>query len=477
MHKFKNINEVHEALINKQISVFDLVSEYLNVAKTKNAEIFAYVEIFDDTDIKQQVDRAQKMFDEGRATKLTGIPISIKDNMLFVGHKATACSAILEGYTATYDAHVIAELKKAGVVIIGRTNMDEFAMGSSTETSCYGVTKNPLNTDLVPGGSSGGAAASVAMGAVMVALGSDTGGSIRQPAGYCGLVGFKPTYGNMSRNGLIALASSFDQISPLANNVSDAKILFETISTYDKLDATCVPIESRSLVKNNSTKTIKKIGVPRKWVSGGGIEDGIKINFDESLKKLEAMGYELVDVDLPISEASLAVYYILMPAETSSNLARFDGIRYGAVIDSQDLMGVYTQTRGQKFGPEVRRRILLGTYILSHGYYDAYYRTALKVKATITVELRNIFDKVDFIVTPTTPFLAFSFGSKSDDPIAMKLADLFTTPANIAGIPAISIPSGNADNGLKHSIQFMGPNFSDYKLFELAEMFEKFDNK
>lgn len=468
MIEFKTIKEAHDALISKKINVAELVDNYVNVAKQKNAEIFAYLEIFSDDDIASQVKNAQTMIDSGNANALTGIPIAIKDNMLFYGHVASASSKILENYTATYDAHIVNELKKVGAIIIGRTNMDEFAMGSSTETSAYGITKNPLNTNMVPGGSSGGSAASVAMGGAMIALGSDTGGSIRQPAGYCGLVGFKPTYGNVSRSGLIAMASSFDQIGPMAKNVSDAKILFQTISTHDKLDATCVPIENRKFDKNNS----KKIGVPHKWVSGDGIEEGVKNNFNESLKKLESLGYELVDIDLPMTQASLAVYYILMPAEVSSNLARFDGIRYGASVEANDLLNVYTKTRGQKFGPEVRRRLLLGTYILSHGYYDAYYRTALRVKEAITLELKNIFEKVDFIVTPTTPFLAFPFGAKSNDPIAMKLADLFTTPANISGMPAISIPSGVAENNLQHSIHFMGPNFSDYKLFELAEAFE-----
>lgn len=469
MHTFNSIQDAHDALINKKITVTDLVNQYLNVAKDKNTDIFAYVEIFSDADISEQVKTAQAMIDSGTASRLTGIPVAIKDNMLFDGHGASACSGILENYVSTYDAHVVAELKKAGAVIIGRTNMDDAAMGSSTETSFYGVTKNPLNTDMVPGGSSGGAAASVAMGAAMVALGSDTGGSIRQPSGYCGLVGFKPTYGTVSRNGLIALASSFDQIGPLANNVADARLVVETISTYDRLDATSIPVENRKFDKNNS----KKIGVPRKWVNGEGIDESIKNNFNESLKKLESLGYELVDVELPMAEASLAVYYILLPAEASSNLARYDGIRYGASVNSNDLLGVYSNTRGQKFGPEVRRRILLGTYILSHGYYDAYYRTALRVKDAITAELKKTFEQVDFIVTPTTPFLAFPFGSKSDDPIAMKLSDLFLAPANISGVPAIAIPSGIADNNLKHSIQFMGPNFSDYQLFELAEQFEK----
>lgn len=466
--KFANIVEAHQALVNKKITVKELVGEYLNTAKQLNGEFFAFVEIFSDTDIDQQILLAQEMIDSGNATNLTGIPVAIKDNMLFTGHKASACSAILENYTATYDSYVVDQLKKAGAIIIGRTNMDEAAMGSSTETSYYGKTKNPLNKDLVPGGSSGGSAAAVAMGAVMVALGSDTGGSIRQPAGYCGLVGFKPTYGAVSRHGLISLASSFDQIGPMAKNSLDAKILFETVSGHDLLDATSVDIGSQQ----NKNLTIKKIGVPRSWVSGEGIDEGVKQNFDKALASLQSLGYELVDIDLPVTESSLAVYYILMPAEASSNLARYDGIRYGGHVDAPEIVGIYKKTRGKLFGPEVRRRILLGTFILSHGYYDAYYRNALKVKDAITNELKDVFKKVDAIITPTTPFLAFPFGSKSSDPLSMKLADLFTTPANIAGVPAISIPSGDAPNNLKYSVQFIGSHFSDYKLFELAESLE-----
>lgn len=464
---YTTITSAHEALLNKKITIKELVESYVSVAKEKNKEIFAYVEIFDDLD--SQIAYAEDLFAKNQATHLTGIPVAIKDNMLYKGHISASGSKILENYKGVYDSFVINSLKKAGAIIIGRTNMDEFAMGSSTETSAFGKTKNPLDPSRVPGGSSGGAAAAVSMGGAIVSLGSDTGGSIRQPAAYCGLVGFKPTYGSVSRNGLIALASSFDQIGPLAHTVSDAKILFDAIKEYDANDGTSVNFEKRISGK----KEIKKIGVPRSWVSGDGIEPSVQENFNESIKILEQQGYEIVDIDLPLSQASLAVYYILMPAEASSNLARFDGIRYGSHFDSENLIDVYKKTRGFNFGAEVRRRILLGTYILSHGYYDAYYRSALLVKDAISKELKDIFEKVDVIATPTTPFLSFQFGSKSDDPLAMKLSDLFLAPANIAGVPAISVPSGDAENNLKHSIHFMGPLFSDEKLFELAETFEK----
>lgn len=464
---YNDIKSAHEALVSKKILVSDLVSQYVSKAKELNDDVFAYIEIFDD--LEGQINLAQEMIDNGTSTLITGIPVAIKDNMLYLGHISSAGSKILEDYSGTYDSHVVSLLKKSGAIIIGRTNMDEFAMGSSTETSAYGITKNPLNILRVPGGSSGGAAAAVSMGGAFVALGSDTGGSIRQPAAYCGLVGFKPTYGTVSRNGLIALASSFDQIGPLTKNVEDTRILFNLINDKDNLDATNVPVN----VRKSSVGKIKRIGVPRSWVNGEGIEKEVQENFSKSVEKLKDLGYEIIDIDLPLTQASLAVYYILMPAEASSNLARFDGIRYGASVKADNLLDVYTQTKGQYFGPEVRRRILLGTYILSHGYYDAYYRSALLVRDAIAEELKKVFNTVDAIITPTAPFLAFRFGSKSNDPIAMKLSDLFLAPANIAGVPAISVPSGDAENNLKHSIHFMGSMFSDEKLLDLAETFEK----
>lgn len=464
---YKTIFEAHNALIKKEITVKELVNSFVSIAQEKNPEIFAYVEIFND--LEGQIKEAQEKINNGTANVLTGIPIAIKDNMLYTGHGASAGSKILEGYTSTYDSHVVKELKGAGAIIIGRTNMDEFAMGSSTETSAFGKTKNPLDIERVPGGSSGGAAAAVSSGGALVALGSDTGGSIRQPAAYCGLVGFKPTYGSVSRSGLIALASSFDQIGPITNTVNDSRVLFNLINTNDSLDATNVKLESRA----NTKKTIKKIGVPKDWVNSQGVDQSIKENFNKSIEVLKEKGFEIVDIELPLTQASLAVYYILMPAEASSNLARFDGIRYGQSSKAENLLEVYTKTKGQYFGKEVRRRILLGTYILSHGYYDAYYRSALRVRDGIANELKNIFEKVDAIATPTTPFLSFKFNEKSNDPVSMKLSDLFLAPANIAGIPAISVPSGDAENGLKHSIHFMSPMFSDESLLDLAETFEK----
>ncbi len=467
------IEKAHADLVAGVYTVTELAQAYLNVITEKNADINAYVEVY--TDVLDQAKHAEEMFKNGTATILTGIPISIKDNIVIKGKESTGGSDILKGHISIYDATIISELKKSGAVLLGRTNMDDSAMGSSTETSCYGPTKNPLATDRVPGGSSGGPVASVAMDGALAAFASDTGGSIRQPAAYTGLVGLKPTYGTVSRYGLMALASSFDQIGPVAKNVADAEILFNTTNVYDTMDSMSVPIEKRICKKienNNSGSRVKIIGIPTSWVKGEGIEESIKKNFEETCAKLKNAGYELVDIKLPLTEHSLAVYYIILPAEASSNLARYDGMRYGLSLPCKDLLETYKKTRGVGFGKEVRRRIMLGTYVLSHGYYDAYYGSAVKVQNAIRKEIANVFEKVDLIMTPTAPTLAFKFGEKMNDPMAMKLSDLFTVPANVSGCPAISIPSGKADNNLVHSIQFMAPHFGEELLFEIGKKCE-----
>lgn len=461
------IKETHEKIKSGELSIRTLIDSFLKNIEEKNSSINAYIEVY--SDIDEQIKNADKMFEEGNETLMTGIPVALKDNMLFLDHKVSSGSKILENYKATYNSTVVDLLKNAGAIFIGRTNMDEFAMGSSTETSFYGITKNPLNEEMVPGGSSGGAVASLAMGGTFLSLGSDTGGSIRQPAAFCGLVGMKPTYGTVSRFGLMAMASSLDQIGPITKNVTDAEILFNFINKYDKNDATSIKEDLRVETK----KEVKKIGVPKSWVTGDGIETSVKENFDKSIEVLKSLGYEIIDIDLPLSPYALAVYYILMPAEASSNLSRYDSIRFGMSLPSNNLKEQYEKTRELGFGKEVKRRILLGTYILSHGYYDAYYGKALALQKAIQKEYKDIFEKVDVIATPTSPFLAFPIGAKSNDPIAMKLSDLFTVPANIAGIPAISIPSGDAPNNLKHSLQFMGPNFGENLLFEVAKKFEE----
>jgi aspartyl-tRNA(Asn)/glutamyl-tRNA(Gln) amidotransferase subunit A len=462
------IEKAHESLKKGEFTVRELAEAYLAVIKEKNPDINAYVEVYDD--VVAQAEEAQKRFADGTATLMTGIPVALKDNMLRKGNLVSAGSKILEGYHATYDGSMVKLLKDAGAVFLGRTNMDEFAMGSSTETSAFGITKNPLDTSRVPGGSSGGAAASLAMNGALVSMGSDTGGSIRQPAAYCGLVGLKPTYGAVSRYGIIAMGSSLDQIGPLTKTVADAEIVHNTISKFDPMDSTSVP-EAQRVAPQGPLK--KRLGVPSAFLTGPGIDPEILANFNQSIEKLKGVGYEIVDVSLPVMPYSLAVYYILMPAESSTNLARFDGIRYGRQVNGENLMDTYKLSRGTGFGKEVRRRILLGTYVLSHGYYDAYYNKAIKVREEITRELKKVFETVDAIVTPTTPSAAFKFGEKSGNPVAMYLCDVFAVPANIAGIPAISVPSGKNRDNMPLGIQFMATHFAEPTLFAIAKEFEK----
>jgi aspartyl-tRNA(Asn)/glutamyl-tRNA(Gln) amidotransferase subunit A len=462
------IEKAHESLKAGIYTVTDLVNEYLKIIKEKNGEINAFLEIYDD--VLLQAKRAEEMFKNGTDTILTGVPIALKDNILFDGHIASASSKILENYKATYDSFVVKKLKEQGVVFLGRTNMDEFAMGSSTETSAYGVTRNPLDTTRVPGGSSGGSASSVAGDMALVSLGTETCGSVRQPASFCGLVGLKPTYGAVSRYGIIAMGSSLDQVGTFGKNIEDAKILFNVINGYDPKDSTSIPDELRQ----NKIKPIKKrIGVPREFLEGGGIDSEVLKNFNENCEKLKSAGYEIVDVSLSSIKYSLAVYYIVMPAEVSSNLARFDGIRYGLREESSNLLDVYTKSRGKGFGKEARRRILLGTYILSHGYYDAYYNTAVKVRKMIKDELLNMYQDVDAFITPTVPFLPFKLGERLNDPISMYLCDIFSAPANLADLCSISIPAGKTQEGLPFGLQITAPFLREDILFTIGKDFEK----
>ncbi|MFA6386437.1 MAG: Asp-tRNA(Asn)/Glu-tRNA(Gln) amidotransferase subunit GatA [Candidatus Paceibacterota bacterium] len=464
-----NIKKVNEHFKNGDFTIRELVDEYLKVIKEKNTVINAYLEIYD-KDIDSQIKIAEEMFQNGTATVLTGIPISLKDNILFKGHVASAGSKILENYKATYDAFVIEKLQKHGVIFLGRTNMDEFAMGSSTQTSAFGVTRNPHDITRVPGGTSGGPAASVAADMTLVALGTETCGSVRQPSAFCGVVGLKPTYGAVSRSGIIAMGSSLDQVGPMGKNVDDVEILFKAITGYDSKDSTSIPDERRIF---NKGPIRKRIAVPREFLNGEGIESEILKNFEESCEKLKKAGYEVVDVDLPSIKYSLAVYYVIMPAEVSSNLARYDGIRYGLSEEANNLLGVYRKSRGKGFGEEVRRRVLLGTYVLSHGYYDAYYNTAVKVRQIIKEELNEMFKDFDAFITPTAPSLPFKLGEKMDDPIAMYLSDIFSAPANLADLSSIAIPSGYTKEGLPFSIQFTTPFLREDVLFTIGKDFEK----
>lgn len=467
------IESAHAMLVNKEITVRDLVFAYLDNAEKQNADIFAFIEFFDKhPDFEKRISDAQNMIDSGNSHLLTGIPYGIKDNILSQGHIASAGSHMLENYTASFNATVIEKLNTVGAICIGRTNMDDAAMGSSTESSYYGPTKNPFDTSRVPGGSSGGSAAAVAADMCLFALGTDTGGSVRQPAAFCGVVGMYPTYGSVSRYGAIAMGSSLDQIGPFGKNINDAKIVYETITGYDEMDATSIATETRNnLVEKTSMK--KVIGVPRKFVDMEGISPEVKKNFDESLERLKKAGYEIRDIELPNAHLGLAVYYIIMPAEVSSNLARYDGIKYGYSDREGNLLDSYLKTRHVGFGVEPRRRILLGTYVLSAGYYDAFYNKATKVREVIKRDFKKVFDSgVDVILTPTAPTTAFKFGEKAD-PLSMYLADIFTINANLTHMPAISIPSGIDSNGLPFGIQFIADQCREDILFTIGADFAK----
>jgi len=461
------IKEITTALAAGDTTAVELAESCIeNIKKDKTA---AFLDTYDD--VIEQAEAADTRRADGFESPLLGVPLAVKDNILIDGKPVSAGSRILEDYVAPYSATVIEKLQAAGAVLVGRTNMDEFAMGSSTEHSAYQVTKNPHDNDRVPGGSSGGSAAAVAGGLVPAALGSDTGGSVRQPASFCGVVGLKPTYGAVSRYGLIAMGSSLDQIGPLTNSVADAEIIHEAISGDDKRDSTTYQADTYT----EPTKKPKKIGVPRKLLQQDGIDQAVLDNFDESLKRLEAAGYEIVDIELPALQEALAMYYIIMPAEVSSNLARYDGVSYGLRTDDDDLFTQYVNTRRDGFGPEVKQRLLLGTYVLSAGYYDAYYRTAVRARRVLEKSFESVFAEVDAIATPTTPAPAFKIGDMSDDPLEMYMQDVFTVGANIGGVPAISVPSGTASvdgKDLPLGLQLMAANNHESTLFTIGKEFE-----
>jgi len=463
------IAEARKKLDAKEFTAVDLASAYLAEIEKRNPEVNAYLGVYDD--VLDQARRADERIARTEASALTGIPLGIKDNILVSGKHASAASKILEGFIAPYDATVISKLKMHDAVFVGRTNMDEFAMGGSTENSAYGVTRNPLDITRVPGGSSGGSAAAVAMDGALGALGSDTGGSIRMPAAFCGLVGLKPTYGAVSRYGLMAMGSSLDCIGPLTKTVTDAEIIFRAIRGNDLLDST-------TYTETTYPKPTKKekiiVGVPYHLLEQDGIDTSVRKNFNESIQKLKDQGYEIRDISLPNIGYSLAVYYIIMPAEVSSNMSRFDGVRFGLHVDGVNLLDDYMKSRGQGFGKEVRRRILIGTYVLSTGYYDSYYGKALSMRQKITDNFTEAFKTVDIIATPTTTSPAFKIGEKTHDPLSMYLADIFTVTANITGMPAISIPSGTVSVGEKDmpvGLQLIAPHDSEHILFAVGKKF------
>ena len=462
-----SITEASQKLAAKEISAVELAHSCIAAIEKKDPSLHAYLEVF--ADVAEQAEAADRRRAGGENHPLLGIPLGLKDNILIEGRRAGAASKILEGYVATYDSTIVKKLKETGAVFLGRTNMDEFAHGSSTENSAYGPTKNPHDTSRVPGGSSGGSAAAVAAHMTLGAFGTDTGGSIREPASFCGIVGLKPTYGAVSRSGLIAMGSSLDQAGPLAKTVADAELLFGAIRGEDPLDSTSV---GKTFYHAHATS--KKIGVP--WeLFKTGVDKDVMENFSAVLKKLEAEGYETVDIELPSAGLALAVYYIVMPAEVSSNLARFDGVRYGLSQKGATQWEDYAKTRGEGFGAEARRRIILGTYVLSSGYYDSYYGKATAARAQLTREVAEVLKGVDAIVMPTTPTPASRLGEKTADPISMYLLDIFTVTANLTGNPAISVPMGTVvreEKDLPVGIQFISAHGDENTLFALGKAVE-----
>lgn len=463
------INKIHQSLLRRDFSSVEITKEYLRQIENKDKSISAFLSVTPELALSQAEKVDKLIASEKNIPILAGVPCAIKDSILVDGIKCTAGSKILENYIAPYDATVIKKLKKQGAVIVGKTNLDEFAMGGSTENSAYKITKNPVDLDRVPGGSSGGSAAAVAAGEICYALGSDTGGSIRQPASFCGIVGLKPTYGAVSRYGLMAFASSLDQIGPMAKSVEDVKLVFDAISGYDSMDATSKIIK----LSENKIETKKiRIGIPKEYFVKG-MEPGVEKSVRDTIKKIQEQGIEVQEISLPHTEYALAAYYIIAPSEASANLARYDGIKYGLSKNQQEkLLDVYLQTRGEGFGSEVKRRIMLGTYSLSSGYYDAYYLKAQTVRDFVRDNFNKAFKKIDLILTPVSPVTAFKIGERINDPLSMYLSDIFTVAVNLAGLPAISIPCGKSQ-GLPVGLQIIGKHFEEDKIFQIASFIEK----
>lgn len=508
---FTNFSQIQQSIKSGDVSLSDIVQSYIDNIEEKNDEINAVISI-DREGAFERAERIQKRIEDGSAGKLAGMVIGVKDLICEKDKEVTCASNILSNFESVYDATVIERLRNEDAILLGRLNMDEFAMGSSTENSIYGPTKNPIDTSKVPGGSSGGSAAAVAAEFCTASLGSDTGGSIRQPASYCGVVGLKPTYGRVSRHGLVAFASSFDCIGPLTHSVDDAARILEVIAGPDPNDNT-----SSSRTVPNYTKFAEdldsniKIGVPDEYF-GEGLDDEIRKGIKSKLTELEESGAELVPIHLPHMKYSIATYYILATAEASSNLARYDGIRYGNRADIEDvekdlkeeqealeeqikqakgdekqklvdqlnemdssLIRLYKKSRTEGFGPEVKRRIMLGTYVLSAGYYDEYYAKAQKVRRLIKQDFTKAFEEIDVIVSPTAPTTAFDLGSNQDNPVQMYLNDIYTTSANLAGICGINVPAGTHSNGLPYGMQLMANAFEEGKLFNAAKLVEQLD--
>lgn len=468
------IKTAHQGLIEKQFSAVELVTAYLARIKKDNPQLNDFITLTEESALQQAQDIDTQIVQGEQLSYLAGIPYAAKDIFLTQGIKTTAASKILADFIAPYESTTTQRLKQAGAILVGKTNLDEFAMGSSTENSAFGPTKNPLDKTRVAGGSSGGSAAAMAADHCLFALGTDTGGSIRQPASFCGVIGLKPTYGRTSRYGVISMASSLDTIGHFAKNVEDAAIILQTIAGRDKRDATSSPqpLDNYLAELKQPIKSLK-IGLPKEYFEAEGMDPQVKSVIEQGIKQIEELvGQSVKILSLPHTSYALATYYIIMPAEVSSNLARYDGIRYGLSVEAQDLLRAYLKTRSQGLGSEVKRRVILGTYTLSSGYYDAYYKKALQVRTLIKRDFEQAFQQVDLILAPTAPTPAFKLGEKTANPLQMYLSDIFTIPASLAGLPALSLPAGKVDN-LPVGLQIIGRQFEERTILCLAYHFEQ----
>jgi len=465
--------ELKKLYEKKEVKASEVVSSLLEKINSEDKKLHSYLFV-NEKAIEEAKIVDEKIARGEKLKELEGVPVAIKDNICTKDIPTTCASKILKNFVPPYDATVIKRLKEEGAIIIGKTNMDEFAFGSSTENSAFGPTKNPFDKTRVPGGSSGGSASATGANLCFASLGSDTGGSIRQPASFCGVVGMKPTYGRVSRYGLIAFASSLDQIGPITKDVSDCALLLKIISGKDNMDSTSIdiPVADYPFFLKDDVKDIK-VGIPGEYFVKG-IDNEIKEKIENILRKLEREGVKLEKISLPHTEYGIAVYYIIATAEASSNLARFDGVKYGYRSSNYtNLVDMYKKTRGEGFGKEVKRRIILGTYVLSAGYYDAYYLKGQKVRTLIKKDFKNAFEKVDLILTPTTPELPFKLGEKKDDPLKMYLSDIFTVNVNLSGLPGINIPAGFSSSGLPIGLQIIGPYFKEEKIIQFSYTIEK----
>lgn len=466
-------HEIAQGVKSGKLSAVEMTQEALNLAKTEGKELNAFITICEEKALAQakSIDAETK---KGTASlPLAGVPVAVKDNICYTDYLTSCGSHILDGFIPPYNATVVERLIDAGAVIIGKTNCDEFAMGSSNENSFYGPVKNPLDHKLVPGGSSGGSAAAVAQKIVPLAFGSETGGSVRQPASFCGIYGLKPTYGALSRYGLVAFGSSLDQISPFARNTKDVALIYQVAAGRDENDSTSVAHKHENYLAQLETDRKFKIGIPRQYFADG-LDTQVEKIVHDAISALKKEGHTFVDISLPTSDKGIAVYYIIACAEASSNLARYDGVKYGLrESGNEDLITMYSSTRAEGFGTEVKRRVMLGTYVLSAGYYDAYYKKASRVRELIRRDFESAFEKVDLIISPTSPTPAFKIGERAEDPLSMYLSDIYTATTNLAGNCAISVPFGAISDGRTVGVQFIAPWFKELSLFQIANILEK----